>query len=259
MFRAFERRRARALPSPVAGAAEERLFPLRRSRTKLGSRGSGRYFRNLPRSARRSHTESAMSNFPHPPDHSRHPQRPTRVRPTEYTPAVLRVEDGSCTQATLEIYSLTGGLLSLRKPLNRGARARLIFLTEDGPVLGLAEMLMPVSWTEQPFRFVGLNEDDEHRLRAATQPAAQPAAQPAKERSSTAAESAPKRLEPPTGASEPAPTLDAEAPWIEKYRAAIDGNVPQPRSLRKIFLAALTAVTLGAGLLVCVLQSHLLR
>jgi hypothetical protein len=29
--------------------------------------------------------------------------------------------------------------------------------------------------------------------------------------------------------------------------------------LRKIFLAALTAVTLGAGVLVCVLQSHLLR
>jgi hypothetical protein len=231
------------------------LFPLRRSRTKLGSRGSGRYFRNLPRSARRSHTGSAMSNFPHPPDHSRHPQRPTRVRPTEYTPAVLRVEDGSCTQATLEMYSLTGGLLSLRKPLNRGARARLIFLTEDGPVLGLAEMLMPVSWTEQPFRFVGLNEDDEHRLRAATQPATQPA----KERSSTAAESAPKKLEPPTAASEPTPTLDGEAPWIEKYRAAIDGNVPQPRRLRRIFLAALTAVTLGAGLLVCVLQSHLLR
>jgi hypothetical protein len=187
-----------------------------------------------------------MSNFPHPPDHSRHLERPTRVRPAEYTPAVLRIEDGSCTQATMEIYSVTGGLLSLRKPLIRGARARLIFLTQDGPVLGLAEMLMPVSWTEQPFRFVGLNEDDEHRLRAATQPAAQPA-------------KTPKKLELPAASSEPTPTLDGEAPWIEKYRAAIDGTVPQPRRLRKIFLAALTAVTLGAGVLVCVLQSHLLR
>jgi hypothetical protein len=176
------------------------------------------------------------------------------VRPSEYTPAVLRVEDGSCTQAKLEIYSLTGGLLSLRKPLNRGERARLIFLTEDGPVLGLAEMLMPVSWTEQPFRFVGLNEDDEHRLRAATEPA-----QPAKERSSTPAESAPEKLESSAATLEPTPTLDAGAPWIEKYRAAIDGNVPRPRRVRKIFLAALTAVTLGAGVLVCVLQSHLLR
>jgi hypothetical protein len=156
----------------------------------------------------------------------------------------------------MEIYSLTGGLLSLRKPLNRGARARLIFLTHDGPVLGLAEMLMPVSWTEQPFRFVGLNDDDEHRLRAATQPANQPA----KEQSSVAAASAPKQLEPPAASSEPTPTLDGEAPWIEKYRAAIDDSVPpQPRRLRTIFLAALTAVTLGAGVLVCVLQSHLLR
>jgi hypothetical protein len=195
-----------------------------------------------------------MSNFPHLPNQSRQLERPTRVRPTEYTPAVLRVEDGSCTQAKLEIYSLTGGLLSLRKPLNLGARARLIFLTEDGPVLGLAEMLMPVSWTEQPFRFVGLNEDDEHRLRTATA-----ATQPAKERSSTPAESAPNVLEPSAATSEPTPTLDVGAPWIEKYRAAIDGNVPQPRRLRKIFLAALTAVTLGAGVLVCVLQSHLLR
>lgn len=131
----------------------------------------------------------------------------------------------------------------------------MIFLTQDGPVLGLAEMLMPVSWTEQPFRFVGLNKDDEHRLRAATQPAAQPA----KEASSAAAENAPKKLEPPAASSEPTPTLDAEAPWIGKYRAAIDVSAPQPRRLRKIFLAALTAVTLGAGVLVCVLQSHLLR
>jgi hypothetical protein len=187
-----------------------------------------------------------MSNFPHPPDQSRHPQRPTRVRPAEYTPAVLRIDDGSCTQATMEMYSVTGGLLSLRKPLIKGARARLIFLTQDGPVLGLAEMLMPVSWTEQPFRFVGLNEDDEHRLRAATQPVAQPA-------------KTPKKLELPAASSEPTPTLDGEAPWIEKYRAAIDSSVPEPRRLRKIFLAALTVVTLGAGVLVCVLQSHLLR
>lgn len=200
-----------------------------------------------------------MSNFPHAPEHPRHLPRPTRVRPTEYTPAVLRVEDGSCTQATMEIYSLTGGLLSLRKPLNRGARARLIFLTQDGPVLGLAEMLMPVSWTEQPFRFVGLNEDDEHRLRAATRPATQPATQPAKEGSLAAAENLPQQLEPPAASPEPIPTLDAEAPWIGKYRAAIDLSEPQPRRLRKIFLAALTAVTLGAGVLVCLLQSHLLR
>ena len=127
----------------------------------------------------------------------------------------------------------------------------MIFLTQDGPVLGLAEMLMPVSWTEQPFRFVGLNKDDEHRLRAVTQPA--------KEASTAVAENAPKQLEPLVASPEPTPTLDAEALWIGKYRAAIDVSAPQPRRVRKIFLAALTAVTLGAGVLVFVLQSHLLR
>ena len=97
--------------------------------------------------------------------------RAARVRPAEYTPAVLRVDDGSCTQATLEMFSLTGGLLSLPKPLDRGSRARVMFLTQTGPVLGMAEMLCPVSWTEQPFRFVALLEDAQRKLRAATQPA----------------------------------------------------------------------------------------
>jgi hypothetical protein len=97
-----------------------------------------------------------------------HYRRPARVRPTEFTPAVLRIEDGSCASAELEVFSLTGGLLSLPKLLNRGTRARLMFLTETGPVLGVAEMLKPVSWTEQPFRFIELYENDQRRLQAAT-------------------------------------------------------------------------------------------
>ncbi len=115
-----------------------------------------------------------MSSLPY----SKHPnpRRPKRVRPAEYTPAVLRIEDGSCTQATLQLFSITGGLLLLPKPLDRGSRARLLFLTQSGPVLGMAEMLKPVSWTEQPFRFIGLEESDRQRLHTATgQPRALPA------------------------------------------------------------------------------------
>jgi hypothetical protein len=99
---------------------------------------------------------------------SHHWRRPARVRTTEFTPAVLRIEDGSCASAELEVFSLTGGLLTLPKLLNRGTRARLMFLTETGPVLGVAEMLKPVSWTEQPFRFIELYESDQRRLQAAT-------------------------------------------------------------------------------------------
>ena len=43
-----------------------------------------------------------------------------------------------------------------------------MFLTQNGPVLGAAEMLSPVSWTQQPFRFVALAYVDQRRLQAIT-------------------------------------------------------------------------------------------
>jgi hypothetical protein len=43
-----------------------------------------------------------------------------------------------------------------------------MFLTSRGSVLGIAEMLSPVSWSSQPFKFVRLY-DDEVRLQAAIQ------------------------------------------------------------------------------------------
>jgi len=44
-----------------------------------------------------------------------------------------------------------------------------MFLTHSGSVLGVAEMLRPVSWDLQPFRFVTLFDDDLDRLQAAIQ------------------------------------------------------------------------------------------
>jgi hypothetical protein len=187
-----------------------------------------------------------MSSLPH----QQRFQRPTRVRPAEYTPAVLRIEDGSCTQATLELFSLTGGLLSLPKTLDRGSRARLLFLTQTGPVLGVAEMLRPVSWTEQPFRFVVLHEDDQHRLQAATQG-------PAKLNAAVAG--AAMKPEQPAPPLENTPTLDSGELWIQKYRAAIEGTEAPRKRFPGMIFAGLTAATVALGVIVYVFQSHLLR
>jgi len=67
----------------------------------------------------------------------------------------------------LQVISLTGGLLYLSNLLGQGSRVKLIFLTNSGPVLGAAEMLSPISWTQQPFRFLTLDECDQRKLRAA--------------------------------------------------------------------------------------------
>jgi hypothetical protein len=81
---------------------------------------------------------------------------------------VLRFPSGECVTSSLEIISSTGGLLGLSKPLIRGTRIKVMFLTQRGPVLGTAEMLSAVSWTQQPFRFVALAYGDQRRLKAIT-------------------------------------------------------------------------------------------
>jgi hypothetical protein len=96
-------------------------------------------------------------------------QRSPRVRLPRMTPAVLRSQDGSRRQGELEIVSMTGGLLCLPKPLDRGSRVKLMFMTHAGAILGSAEMLKPVSWDLQPFRFVALDGGDQRKLRAAIQ------------------------------------------------------------------------------------------
>lgn len=65
----------------------------------------------------------------------------------------------------MQVISQTGGLLCLPSPLHRGARVKLMCLTDAGALLGTAEMLPSVSATQQPFRFVSMNEDDQRRLR----------------------------------------------------------------------------------------------
>ena len=65
----------------------------------------------------------------------------------------------------MQVISQTGGLLCLSSPLQQGARVKLMCLTDAGALLGTVEMLPSVSATQQPFRFISMNEDDERRLR----------------------------------------------------------------------------------------------
>jgi len=50
------------------------------------------------------------------------------------------------------------------QPVQPGLVGRLIFLTPDGAVLGEAQMLTPMSWERQPFKFTSLKDDDRDRL-----------------------------------------------------------------------------------------------
>ncbi len=96
--------------------------------------------------------------------------RPPRLKLAQTTPAVLRFPSGDRVQGRLQVVSVTGGLLWLSSPLDQGARAKLMFLIEQaGAVLGTAEMLNPISSTQQPFKFVDIAKDDRSRLNRAIQ------------------------------------------------------------------------------------------
>jgi hypothetical protein len=81
------------------------------------------------------------------------------------TAAVLRFQSGLRIRGKLQVISVTGGLLYLDSPLDQGTRVHLMFLTDAGTVLGTAEMLPSLSGTQQPFRFVTIDENNEHRIR----------------------------------------------------------------------------------------------
>jgi hypothetical protein len=146
--------------------------------------------------------------------------RAPRIQPTEYTPAVIRFHNGDSVAGNVEVVSSTGGLLRLSKPLILGTRIKLMFLTESGPVLGAAEMLSPISWTHQPFRFVALAYGDQRRLEAATGCSSKPGI-PLREQTN-------RILDTKQG------IVDTEHQWIDKYRAAVAQNLPHRPLLKRI-------------------------
>jgi hypothetical protein len=106
-----------------------------------------------------------MPYIPQSPDR----QRAERVSLEDSTPVVLRSPDGRRCSGKLQLISVTGGLLCLSRPLETGSAVKVMFLTENGSVLGGAQMLSPVAWDRQPFRFVTLYDDDRVRLQATIQ------------------------------------------------------------------------------------------
>jgi hypothetical protein len=93
-------------------------------------------------------------------------RRSQRLKLADSVPIVLRHQDGNRISGKLQCISLTGGLIALAPLLPPGSMVKLIFVMPKGPVTATAEMLRPVSWTEQPFRFAALPDSGQHRLRA---------------------------------------------------------------------------------------------
>ena len=96
--------------------------------------------------------------------------RAPRVRLPGMPSASLRLEDGQRATAKLQTISVTGGLLRVLKPLMTGAVVELMFSTQSGPVLGLAELLSPCFDAPiglQPFRFISMDKSDRETLHQA--------------------------------------------------------------------------------------------
>jgi hypothetical protein len=107
-----------------------------------------------------------------------------------------------------------------------------MFLTHTGAVLGAAEMLSPVTGTQQPFRFVSLPVDDRRRLGAAIQ-------------SSLNLDIANHEA--------------AEQKWMEKLRAASSCENRPRRRLLKFAAGAVALGMLGLGCAFYLLQVHALK
>jgi hypothetical protein len=91
-------------------------------------------------------------------------ERAQRVGFEEKTPVVVRFPGGVRCSAHLQVVSVTGGLLCLQRPVQPGAVGKLMFLTSKGCIAGEAQMLTPVAWDRQPFKFTSLLEQDHYRL-----------------------------------------------------------------------------------------------
>ncbi len=104
-----------------------------------------------------------------PPSQSEAQERPARLNLLPGTMAVLRFPGGQQVRGRLQVISTSGGLLCLSSQLNHDSPVKLMFRAETGLVFGTAELLIPISPTLQPFRFVEIGENDRRRLDAAIQ------------------------------------------------------------------------------------------
>src|SRR5215471_9282506 len=96
-------------------------------------------------------------------------RRSPRLRLAEDTPIAIRCLDGKRVSGNLRCVSMTGGLVTPTSLIPPGSLVSVIFVTPKGPVVGTAQMLHPVSWKEQPFRFTAVLDSYKHRLQAMIQ------------------------------------------------------------------------------------------
>jgi len=96
-----------------------------------------------------------------------------------------------------------------------------MFLTDGGPVLGKAQMLSPLSRTQQAFRFISLDQNNQRNLQLGIQSLLNQ-------------------------------NFDEER-WIAKYRSALTHQASPPRFL-KIILASV-----AFGILVVLSAAHFLN
>lgn len=102
----------------------------------------------------------------------------------------------------LQVISVAGGMLRLSQPLDPSTRASVMFLGGRGAVLGKAEMLSPLSCTQQAFRFVALDRNSQRNLQLEIQSHLKQGSD--------------------------------EDRWIAKYRSAMIHRVPSRRGALKI-------------------------
>ena len=93
--------------------------------------------------------------------------RATRVKLQGTVLALVRLENGRNIRARLHQLSVTGGLLSLSKPLDESIKVELIFHVGSATVRSHARLLFPMWATKgylQPFRFTDLAGEERTKL-----------------------------------------------------------------------------------------------
>ena len=94
-------------------------------------------------------------------------RRVPRFRLTNTTHALLQFQNGLRLAGELHVISRNGGLLLLPGTVHQGSVVELTVKTHRGPVMGTAEMLVPITSRQQAFRFLALSEGDQRTLQTA--------------------------------------------------------------------------------------------
>jgi hypothetical protein len=94
-------------------------------------------------------------------------KRPARVRLAGSVLALLQLENGRRVRAGVHQLSITGGLLSLDRPIDEGIKVTVIFHVGGTTIRNKVTMLFPMWATQgclQPFEFSDLAEGDREQL-----------------------------------------------------------------------------------------------